>query len=68
MGHLTTMRLNSEASLQRARSVLRQYGNDWSKMRAAGHLDHNGILVVPSAPAQPTESEPSGAIATSSAD
>lgn len=51
------MRLNSEASLELARSVLRQYGNDWSKMRAAGHLDKDGVLIVPSPPA-PSEAEP----------
>jgi len=46
------MRLNSEASLELARSVLRRYDNDWSKMRAAGHIDSSGTLVVPSPPAE----------------
>lgn len=48
------MRLNSEASLELARSVLRQYDNDWSKMRAAGHLDKDGILIVPAPPTHST--------------
>ena len=40
------MRINSDKGLAIARAVLREHGGDWEKVRAAGRVREDGVVVL----------------------
>jgi hypothetical protein len=40
------MRINSDKGLALAREVLREHGGDWEKVRAAGRVRDDGVIVL----------------------